>query len=162
MRACCLTDPINMRPSSPIHQPVIRTHSVRQDYQMMRVGRRPVQAGCSRLPLVDLIAMRSLGRMPFSGHSPGPAIDPEPTAATKNCLPEAASRIRAASRRKFHGNGHTDVPSWPPSHRRPKTLLGLTQRGGSLISACVDSPKSGAARLARKIAVSSALPSRTG
>lgn len=36
-----------------------------------------LKAGSSRLPLVDLIAIRTLGRMPVSGHSPAPVIDPQ-------------------------------------------------------------------------------------
>lgn len=35
-----------------------------------------VKAGSGRLSLVDLIAIRTLDRMPNSGYSPAPAIDP--------------------------------------------------------------------------------------
>ena len=38
-----------------------------------------LQAGSSRLPLVYLMAIRALGRMPISGHSLEPAIDPMQT-----------------------------------------------------------------------------------
>ncbi len=39
----------------------------------------PLEAGSGRLPLGDLITVQLLGRMPICGHSPGPAIDPNPS-----------------------------------------------------------------------------------
>ena len=62
------------------------------------MSRCRVKAGSSRLPSVDLMAIRALGRMPISGHSPVLAIDPMLSASPANQSPLSGRSAQIAGR----------------------------------------------------------------